>query len=281
MSGSQRRNGNSNPVLKKRIFSPTNSFLLICSHSSQFTDMEMSANVVETSNTRGDDEQNGANRENHILEAQSANVNSLGIHVRTCPTASANFPSFATLHSRMVTFKYWPTGLRPLVPDHLARAGFFYTGTGDHVRCFHCGGSLGNWERSDDPWKEHCRWFPLCGFLKAVMGVDFIEGIKIRHQTSIREIDHSVNGEQPSEQSSNEEANSGEPRASDSSRLSQLASPEDQPSDLTCKICFLNKSCILFLPCGHLFTCPSCAERLYSCAVCCKPIQATVKAFFS
>lgn len=42
---------------------------------------------------------------------------------------------------------------------------YYIIGTGDLVRCFYCGGGLRNWDRSDDPWTEHKRWFPKCDFL--------------------------------------------------------------------------------------------------------------------
>lgn len=33
-------------------------------------------------------------------------------------------------------------------------------GQQDKVRCFFCYGGLQSWERGDDPWTEHARWFP-------------------------------------------------------------------------------------------------------------------------
>lgn len=35
-----------------------------------------------------------------------------------------------------------------------------YLGQQDKVRCFFCYGGLQSWERGDDPWTEHARWFP-------------------------------------------------------------------------------------------------------------------------
>ncbi|OWF36928.1 inhibitor of apoptosis [Mizuhopecten yessoensis] len=56
----------------------------------------------------------------------------------------------------------------------MARAGFFYAGYGDYVRCFFCGGGLRNWEPGDDPWVEHARWFPRCAYVKQNKGQTFI-----------------------------------------------------------------------------------------------------------
>lgn len=52
---------------------------------------------------------------------------------------------------------------------------FLFQGSGDQVRCFHCDGGLHNWEADDDPWTEHARWFPKCGFVSIVRGQDFIK----------------------------------------------------------------------------------------------------------
>lgn len=48
-------------------------------------------------------------------------------------------------------------------------------GIGDQVRCFHCDGGLRNWEATDDPWVEHAKWFPKCGFVNIVQGPEFIK----------------------------------------------------------------------------------------------------------
>ncbi|KAG8598491.1 hypothetical protein GDO81_002631 [Engystomops pustulosus] len=63
------------------------------------------------------------------------------------------------VQARLQTFSCWPP-YTFVDPDVLAQAGFFFTGTRDHVQCFSCGGCLGNWEENDDPWKEHAQWFP-------------------------------------------------------------------------------------------------------------------------
>ena len=52
------------------------------------------------------------------------------------------------------------------------------TGYSDNVKCFFCDGGLCNWEADDEPWTEHARWFPDCGFLKQVKGTKFI--LKVR-----------------------------------------------------------------------------------------------------
>lgn len=48
-----------------------------------------------------------------------------------------------------------------------------------------------------------------------------------------------------------------------------------------CKICMDNEVGIVFLPCGHLATCVTCAPNLEDCPVCRSSIKATVRTFLS
>lgn len=48
-----------------------------------------------------------------------------------------------------------------------------------------------------------------------------------------------------------------------------------------CKICLDNRSDVLFLPCGHMVSCPQCAPALVKCPVCRKQINGHVKTFLS
>ena len=48
-----------------------------------------------------------------------------------------------------------------------------------------------------------------------------------------------------------------------------------------CKMC-LDKECsTVFLPCGHMCACDSCAEKVQKCPICNGPIRGTVKAFLA
>ena len=46
------------------------------------------------------------------------------------------------------------------------------------MRCFHCDGGLRLWERGDDPWLEHARWFPTCGFVLLIKGQEFVDEVQ-------------------------------------------------------------------------------------------------------
>ena len=64
---------------------------------------------------------------------------------------------------RRQTFTNWTL---PFVdPDQLARAGFFYLRTLDHVQCAFCQGVVGYWDPGDLPLQEHRRHFGGCRFI--------------------------------------------------------------------------------------------------------------------
>lgn len=92
----------------------------------------------------------------------------------------AVYPEMEEEDTRLTTFHNWPTEAS-VQPDVLARAGFFYTGHGDNVKCFFCDGGLRNWEPGDDPWQEHAKWFPRCEYLIQSRGQDYISNIQDAH----------------------------------------------------------------------------------------------------
>ena len=73
--------------------------------------------------------------------------------------------------------EYWPSHRIEADTVLLADAGFYYLGEGDKVKCWYCNGGLKNWDRFDDPWIEHAKWFPLCEYLLKNKGVDFVKDI--------------------------------------------------------------------------------------------------------
>lgn len=115
---------------------------------------------------------NGNNRNtplSNLSIISQNNLQELGINTHRGPKKS----KYATLESRLRTFASWPDDLIQ-TPDALAQAGFYYEGSGDQVRCFHCDGGLRHWDPQDDPWTEHARWFPKCAYVQLVKGRDFI-----------------------------------------------------------------------------------------------------------
>uniref|UniRef100_A0A3B4A3B5 RING-type E3 ubiquitin transferase n=1 Tax=Periophthalmus magnuspinnatus TaxID=409849 RepID=A0A3B4A3B5_9GOBI len=169
----------------------------------------------------------------------------------------AVYPEMDEEDTRLTTFHNWPTEAS-VQPDVLARAGFFYTGHGDNVKCFFCDGGLRNWEPGDDPWQEHAKWFPRCEFLIQSRGQGYISNIQDAH-FHLGETVVSLSAEDPSPEE----------------LLKQLQ------EERTCKVCMDKLVSIVFIPCGHLVVCGDCAASLRHCPICRAVIRGSVRAFMS
>ncbi|XP_055970898.1 baculoviral IAP repeat-containing protein 2 [Sorex fumeus] len=66
---------------------------------------------------------------------------------------------------RMSTYSTFPPGV-PVSERSLARAGFYYTGVIDKVKCFCCGLMLDNWKQGDNPVEKHKKLYPSCSFIQ-------------------------------------------------------------------------------------------------------------------
>ncbi|XP_034101838.1 death-associated inhibitor of apoptosis 2 [Drosophila albomicans] len=62
--------------------------------------------------------------------------------------------------NRLETFKDWPNP--NITPEELAKAGFYYLYQSDHVKCVWCKGIIAKWEKNDNAFDEHRRFFPNC-----------------------------------------------------------------------------------------------------------------------
>ncbi|KAM9527405.1 baculoviral IAP repeat-containing protein 7 [Guaruba guarouba] len=87
------------------------------------------------------------------------------------------YPAMVTEEARLSTFQNCPRYVA-MHSEALARAGFFYTGRGDVVRCFYCNGDVRNWQFESDPWWEHAKWFPGCEFLLRSRGRNFVSSVQ-------------------------------------------------------------------------------------------------------
>jgi len=199
----------------------------------------------------------------------------------------ARSPHLATLDARISTFHHWPAALAQR-PTQLAEAGFYYEGTGDHVQCFFCGGALMDWEPNDDPWVAHSRWLSGCNYLLSIKGEDFVKEVLSRFENGDPCKPEAAVPPESSAQQEPEEANETaavEPTPAPKTTSQEETGSKDESSSLKeallCKICFDQQMSMVFLPCGHSLSCPSCATALSSCPLCRKEIQATVRAFFS
>lgn len=68
---------------------------------------------------------------------------------------------------RMSTFSTFPLNT-PVSERSLARAGFYYTGVKDKVKCYSCGLMLDNWKKGDSAMDKHRQLYPSCSFVQSV-----------------------------------------------------------------------------------------------------------------
>lgn len=93
---------------------------------------------------------------------------------------------YSCLDARIRTFSHWPRS-DIQQPEVLATAGFYYLNMDDQVRCFHCNGGLRSWQREDDPWYEHAKWFPKCQFVQLAKGSEYIQSVQDQTKPSLDE----------------------------------------------------------------------------------------------
>ncbi|XP_061177607.1 uncharacterized protein LOC133186369 isoform X2 [Saccostrea echinata] len=120
--------------------------------------------------------QSGANPPAPTSAERLAQLDPLGINFD-----KPKYPAYAVYSTRLSSFDGWPSHMAQ-TPREMARAGFFYAGYGDYARCFFCGGGLRNWDRTDEPWMEHAKWFPRCAFLRNNKGDKYVARVQRRHQ---------------------------------------------------------------------------------------------------
>ncbi|ELW64946.1 Baculoviral IAP repeat-containing protein 3 [Tupaia chinensis] len=93
---------------------------------------------------------------------------------------------------RMSTYSTFPVGV-PVSERSLARAGFYYTGVNDKVKCFCCGLMLDNWKQGDNPIEKHKKLYPSCNFVQNLNSVNNLEATS-RHTfpSSVTNSTHSL-----------------------------------------------------------------------------------------
>ncbi|XP_074964651.1 baculoviral IAP repeat-containing protein 7 [Phalacrocorax aristotelis] len=211
------------------------------------------------------------------------------------------YPDMVTEEMRLSTFQTWPqyTDMRPL---QLARAGFFYTGRDDIVRCFYCDGGMRNWSFGDDPWREHARWYPGCEFLLQSRGREFVSSVQDSFSSTLvsptdswdqieTDSQDQIEPDSPPSQdaaqgetetsSSREEMQSVQQKESDGSQMNAEEQLRRLQEERMCKVCMDRDVSVVFVPCGHLVACRQCARNLRLCPICRAVIRGSVRTFMS
>lgn len=181
-------------------------------------------------------------------------------HEAQSPQCHHEFPEFAVEADRIASYTDWPKFLKQR-PQDLSNAGFYYSGKGDRVCCFSCGGGLKDWEEGDTPWEQHAMWYGNCEYLKLMKGKCFIDQMAKKRNAMV------LGDRNPTEG----------PNAD----IEHPHTTRESLTDVSCKICYDNEYNTIFLPCGHIIACAKCASSVTTCPSCRQPFNSVVRAYFS
>lgn len=192
-------------------------------------------------------------------------------------------PEYAIEANRIESYEDWPKTMRQK-PQQLSDAGFYYTGKGDRVCCFSCGGGLKDWEENDEPWQQHAMWYSKCEYLKLLKGMEYInEMAKVREELSFSK-SNEILAILPSPNGGSQESSLSSTQTMDVEQLSledsEVPINIDKESKL-CKICYVNEYNTIFLPCGHVIACAKCASSVSKCPACRQPFETLTRVYFT
>ncbi|XP_058066267.1 death-associated inhibitor of apoptosis 1-like [Anopheles bellator] len=174
-------------------------------------------------------------------------------------------PNYAIDANRLSSFKCWPKSIRQK-PQQLSDAGFFYTGSGDCVVCFSCGGGLNDWKQDDEPWDEHAIHYRYCKYVELIKGRDFWKTCKRISDnpepgtSGLRLLPEPTSHSSPS-------GDAERPPTVEGDRKDDEVIEDEK----LCKVCFINEYNTVYLPCGHVVACSKCALAVAKCPLCQQP----------
>lgn len=185
-------------------------------------------------------------------------------------------PKYAIETDRLKSYKDWPISIKQK-PHQLSGAGFYYTGVGDKVCCYYCGGGLKDWEEEDDPWENHAMWYGKCKYVKTVKGDDFIKKMNEKREFLLLNKNSSDDKKKDNEEN-NEKNNNNNKEDKENQEENQEEKEEDDIGK--CKICFENDYNTVFIPCGHIISCAKCSLSVTKCPACRQPFERVIKVYY-
>ena len=169
----------------------------------------------------------------------------------------------------------------------------YYSGYNDEAKCYFCELIVQSWEAHDDPWEEHYKHYPDCGFLRQFYAnnkqctkrdtafsnppstAKFMEKndeTKYSHRTSLSSTQKSAMVEIL-------RAKLGE---DEKDILSDIIEEIDRAEQISiCKICLNDERDVTIVPCGHFVCCQSCSSSLRQCPICRTTISSILKTHMS
>lgn len=217
----------------------------------------------------GSPQPGGSNLPEHAIPLSSE---ALGI-----ATTRLEHPEFKIESHRLNSYVDWPRTMKQK-PKELAEAGFYYTGKGDRVICFSCGGGLKHWDETDIPWEQHAMWYSKCEYLKLVKGQKYIDEIQARK-----------NGQNESQQNGNTDEEVVAREEGENNLLverKQACGEDDKEAkplndNRLCKICYEAEYNTAFFPCGHIIACAKCASSVTRCPYCRQQFTSVMRVYLS
>ena len=168
------------------------------------------------------------------------------------------YPEFETFSNRLMSFRdNWSNC--ELSPHTLAECGMFFGGVTNYVHCFYCGVGINLSEDIKDFWKIKARINPFCMFLIQKRGRDYI--FSSLYDARVSQQMEYCKAILPPKQIYDEVE-----RSHDSIDLETKISFLE--NKITCKICISKQVSTVFLNCGHIVACFTCALKLKKKGIC-------------
>ena len=178
------------------------------------------------------------------------------------------------------------------------KSPFVLIGIRDQVMCFYCEGGLQNWEPNDDPWEEHTKHFPRCGYMNLMKSQPNVQhDQQYVHHSSNRNLKFHNSHSYPSESSecsgtatsiiewqtptTSLEVQLPIQRSKDDDKVMLQQENEILREAGLCKICADKELGVVFIPCGHLVSCRNCKASLANCPICRRIINSFMKIYYS
>ena len=187
------------------------------------------------------------------------------------------YPQYQVYEHRLKSFndRLWPISLHQNEVT-LAKAGLFYSGNGDIVICAFCGIQLYRWLPNDDPFTEHRKFSKNCKFISLFQ--DFNHQSTIQFHGSFMKITNVCYNVFHYIRSTFLNFKNSiyfyfHKRFNNQFRGVKFHS--------LCKICLIEGSNTLLLPCHHVSTCHLCTLCIKSCPICRCEIKSVIKVYFS
>ena len=223
------------------------------------------------------------------------------LQVMECVESREPSIRFKKESERLLSFSRWPSD-SPMNKLELVKAGWYYKGEGDCVKCAWCNGGVHRWELGDSALGEHFKYYPNCPFVtqkiteifskpssslsknssvQAVIDLGYCKELVEDVAKKLEIVNTDALLEEIFKISKEKLATAEAPTAEAATVVSTVSTATNMCHEMICKICFDAKVEELFLPCRHLVCCLKCSASVFQCPVCRDDIDCVIKVFLS